>query len=324
MESSVIFAEGHHFPSHLDTNSNQFTFVQLSDPQLGLLERYGEKREPPFKWDRELSLVDRAITTINCLHNKPKFVVICGDMVDAEPGNPDRTNQISDLKSALVKISPDIPIFVVPGNHDLGNSPSSADIYDYKTHWGDDYFTFCCGNVKNIVVNSQLYFDSSQCQEEALVQDIWLNSELSVQKTQDVQKIIVFQVIFLFGIVIIFTSSAFQHIPPFKKSYDEKDGYFNLPKSIRGDLLHRYYKAGVRHIFSGHLHFNSYCQWRPQSCDQNESPLEIISSTAVGLQLGQDKSGLRIVRVSGTSLTHKYFSFDEIDRCPDIITKSGF
>ncbi|KAL5966744.1 Serine/threonine-protein phosphatase CPPED1 [Taenia solium] len=300
MISSLISVTNRRFPTNLDANTSNFTFIQLADPQLALLERYGEKRDPPYKWDRELALVDRAISAINMLSAIPKFVVICGDLVDAEPGRPERQEQISDLKSSLEKVSPSIPIFVLPGNHDIGNNPSPADIEDYKSHWGDDYFTFWCGKVKNIVVNSQLYFDHSNCQSEFSDQDDWLDNELSAIENEDAENILIFQ-----------------HIPPFKKSPNEEDDYFNLPKNVREDLLNRYYKAGVRYLFSGHLHYNSGGLWHPQGGSSN-APLEIISSSAVGFQLGYDKPGLRIARVTSTTITHKYFTFDELEQNPSI------
>lgn len=108
-----------------------------------------------------------------------------------------------------------------------------------------------------------------------------------------------------------------QHIPPFKKSPNEEDDYFNLPKNVREDLLSRYYKAGVRYLFSGHLHYNSGGLWYPQDGSSN-APLEIISSSAVGFQLGYDRPGLRIVRVASTIVTHKYFTFDELEQDPSI------
>ncbi|KAH9283597.1 Serine/threonine-protein phosphatase CPPED1 [Echinococcus granulosus] len=301
MVSGLISVTKHRFLTNLDANASRFTFVQLADPQLALLERYGEKRDPPYKWDRELALVDRAISAINRLSSKPKFVIICGDLVDAEPGRSERQDQISDLKSSLAKISPDIPIFVLPGNHDIGNSPSPADIGDYTSYWGDDYFTFWCGKVKNIVVNSQLYFDHSSCQAEFSAQDGWLDNELSTSENENAENILIFQ-----------------HIPPFKKSPSEEDDYFNLPISVREDLLNRYYKAGVRYLFSGHLHYNSGGLWHPQG-GNSSTPLEIISSSAVGFQLGHDKPGLRIVRVTPTTVTHKYFAFDELEQDPSIV-----
>uniref|UniRef100_A0A183TTX9 Metallophos domain-containing protein n=1 Tax=Schistocephalus solidus TaxID=70667 RepID=A0A183TTX9_SCHSO len=76
-------------------------------------------------------------------------------------------------------------------------------------------------------------------------------------------------------------------------------------------LLHLYHDAGVRFIFSGHLHRNGGGLWAPSD---GSPTLEVISSSAVGVQLGSDSSGLRVVHVSAErGLTHKYFSFDDLE-----------
>nr|CDS33654.1 calcineurin phosphoesterase [Hymenolepis microstoma] len=287
MDSAIAYIKDRRYTEHLNAQSEDFTFVILSDPQLALIERYGEKRDPPYKWDRELALVNRAISAINSLSRKPKFVIVCGDLVDAEPGRSERGEQISDLKSAFVKITPGVPIFTLPGNHDVGNSPCTADIEDYKSHWGDDYYSFWCGKVKSIVINSQLYFNSKNCPTESEAQDAWLNAELCSKENQNAEKILVFQVCYKVA----------------KKSSDEDDDYFVIPKEARVDLMNRYYKAGIRHVFSGHVHYNVTVSWRPEG--SNSTPLENITTSAVCFQLGDDKPGLRIVHVTPTNLTHK-------------------
>uniref|UniRef100_A0A5K3FB79 Metallophos domain-containing protein n=1 Tax=Mesocestoides corti TaxID=53468 RepID=A0A5K3FB79_MESCO len=305
MKEGLVCVEGHCLPYNLDDQCSDYTFVQLADPQLGLLERYIEKRDPPFHWDRELALVDRAVSAINKISPRPKFVFICGDLVDAEPGNCDRRHQITDLKSSLHNLSSGLPVFVLPGNHDIGNSPCMADIEDYKSHWGDDYYTFWCGDVKYLVINSQLYWDCKNCQSAAAAQNAWLNAELSAEENAGAKQLVVFQ-----------------HIPPFIKSADEDGGYFNLSKETRMDLLSKYYQAGVRLVFSGHLHYNGGGPWCP-TADASGAPLEVVSSSAVGVQLGSDKPGLRLVRVSSTGISHKYFTFDELENDPTI-TNSKF
>ena len=61
-----------------------FTFVQGADCQFGLIDRYVLKKDIP-NWDKEIKLSEVAIEQINGLVPKPKFFVICGDMLDAYP-----------------------------------------------------------------------------------------------------------------------------------------------------------------------------------------------------------------------------------------------
>ncbi len=194
MTGGLIYVKDHCVKPNLDDQASDYIFVQLADPQLALLERYIEHRDPPFKWDRELALFDRAISAINNLPFKPKFVIICGDLVDAEPGKDDRQNQVTDLKNSIGKLHLDTPVFVLPGNHDICNEPSLADIEDYRSHWGDDYYVFWYGKDKYVVVNSQPYWNSSNCPEEASSQDAWLATQLSAPDNANADNVVIFQV----------------------------------------------------------------------------------------------------------------------------------
>ena len=62
----------------------------------------------------------------------------------------------------------------VCGNHDVGNRPTKDTIENYKSTFGDDYFSFWFGGVHFIVLNSQLYEDYSLVEDHAVAQDKWL------------------------------------------------------------------------------------------------------------------------------------------------------
>ena len=69
----------------LETNKqwkSPFFFIQAADTQLGLIERYLENKLDP-KWDKEILLTRKAIEIANQMNPKPKFFVVCGDLVDA-------------------------------------------------------------------------------------------------------------------------------------------------------------------------------------------------------------------------------------------------
>ena len=59
------------------------------------------------------------------------------------------------------------------------------------------------------------------------------------------------------------------------------------------DLLINKINQGVNKIFCGHAHFN---------CGGYYKNMEIVVTTAVGIQLGQDKHGIRLVQVQGEFL----------------------
>lgn len=207
--AQLVKSCGRHVSKLEDVNSSEYTFIQLADPQLGLLERYIEKREPPFKWDREQTLVERACKIINSMEPKPTFVIVCGDLVDAQPDDPDRFKACADLLSALALLHSNIPVLVLPGNHDIGDKPRASDLCAYQSMWGDDYYSYWCGSFKYLVVNSQLYWNSSNCSDEAATQDEWLRTELSAPENANASQLIVFQVCIVW---CFFKLSTIQHL----------------------------------------------------------------------------------------------------------------
>lgn len=138
-----------------------------------------------------------------------------------------RKDQEQDLKNILKNTDQDIPLVFVSGNHDIGNTPTRETIDNYCKSWGDDYFSFWVGGVFFLVLNSQLYFDSSKCPELKQAQDAWLNGQLAAAKKHKCKHVIVFQ-----------------HIPLFLREPDEDHDYFNLEKSVRQEIMEKFHKAG--------------------------------------------------------------------------------
>ena len=61
---------------------------------------------------------------------KPKFFIVCGDLVDAMPDQwPEiRARQEEDFFKVYSKLDKDIPLVCVCGNHDVGNRPTKETI----------------------------------------------------------------------------------------------------------------------------------------------------------------------------------------------------
>src|SRR4051812_24606349 len=103
-------------------------------------------------WEREMQNCMMVVEKINQL--KPKFVIICGDLVHAFPPSYPKTNkwnlnqaemyqnQVRDFKKIFSKIDKSIDLVCVCGNHDVGDRPSSKTVSSYKEQFGDDYFAF--------------------------------------------------------------------------------------------------------------------------------------------------------------------------------------
>nr|XP_040031913.1 serine/threonine-protein phosphatase CPPED1 isoform X1 [Gasterosteus aculeatus aculeatus] len=268
-----------------------FFFIQAADPQLGLMKawRDGDCDGGGDEWGEEVELTQRAVEACNQMRPRPRFLVLCGDLVHAMPDTPFREGQERDLKEALKRTDPSIPLVFVSGNHDLGNTPTPRTVEQYCSAWGNDYFSFWVGGVLCLVLNSQLFYDASACPQLKDAQETWLEEQLSraASSTEPRPKHVL----------------VFQHIPLYLKSPDEEDDYFNLRKAARQNLLARFKKAGVKAVFSGHYHRNA------GGCHDG---LDMVVSSAIGCQLGEDTHGLRVVVVTADAVVHRYHSLEQL------------
>lgn len=267
-----------------------FYFVQGTDPQFGLMKAWstGDCEHGGDEWGEEIRLTEQAVRIVNQLKPTPRFFVLCGDLVHAMPGMPWRQEQTEDLQHVLGKVEDDIPLVLVSGNHDVGNSPTAQTITEFCQTWGDDYFSFWVGGVLFLVLNSQLWHDASHCPDLRVAQDHWLDRQLAEAQQQRCQHAVVFQ-----------------HIPLFLHSVDEDDDYFNLPTAVRMELADKFARAGVKAVFSGHYHRNAGGTYKS---------LDMVVSSAIGCQLGEDTHGLRVVVVTAQGIVHRYCSLDELSQ----------
>ncbi|KAG7507700.1 Serine serine/threonine-protein phosphatase CPPED1 [Solea senegalensis] len=268
-----------------------FYFIQAADPQLGLMKawREGDCDGGGDEWAEEVELTKQAVEAVNHLTPRPRFMVLCGDLVHAMPDTPFREGQERDLKSALKGTDPSIPLVFVSGNHDLGNTPTLNTVEQFCNAWGDDYFSFWVGGVLCLVLNSQLFYDASACPQLKEAQETWLEEQLSRASslTEPKPKHVL----------------VFQHIPLYLKTPDEEDDYFNLQKVVRQNLLDRFKRAGVKAVFSGHYHRNA------GGC---HGGLDMVVSSAIGCQLGDDAHGVRVVVVTADGVVHRYHSLEQL------------
>ncbi|CAH8477190.1 unnamed protein product [Dicrocoelium dendriticum] len=210
-----------------------YTFAVLADPQPGLLERYVEKRPKPYRWDREISLTEHAIQLLNRVKPKPKFVVVCGDLVDANAFSEYREAQTLSLLNAFSKLDPSIRLVTVPGNHDVGDFPTKETVLDHVQTWGDDYYSFQVNRTKFLVLNSQYMWNDTKCKPFGDKFNEWLDDQLRSLELRRAS-----------------LSIVFQHIPFFINEPNEPDDYFNLPIRTRLSMLSRLYDAGARSVGS--------------------------------------------------------------------------
>merc|ERR1711967_201052 len=91
------------------TWQDDFFFIQLADTQLGML--HWDK-----SWAEETEMLELAVGHINRL--RPRFVVVCDDLVNAFPDSPEPSEaQAADFKRLMGQIHESIPLVCLCGNH---------------------------------------------------------------------------------------------------------------------------------------------------------------------------------------------------------------
>lgn len=245
-------------------------FAVLADPQFGM---YAKDKN----FAQETANFEFAIANLNRLH--PRFVVICGDLVN-RTGDP---AEVAEYKRVLQKLDPSIPVYTVVGNHDIGNIPTPKTLDGYHAAFGRDYYTFSQGDILGIVLDSSLIQEPQKDPAAATQQEKWLKKTLASAESSPERQMVVFQ-----------------HIPYFIHLPDEADDYFNIPQPARRRYLDLLKEAGVKYIFAGHYHRNA---------TGADGPLTEIVTGAVGMPLGRSLSGFRIVTVQGQKLDSTWLCF---------------
>lgn len=247
--------------------------MMLADTQFGM---HANNRD----FAQETANFEFTVAAVNRL--KPAFVIILGDLVN-KTGDAE---QIREFQRIARKIASDIPVYLLPGNHDVGQTPSPETLAAYRKDFGRDYYSFRAGGVYGIALNSSLIYDPQNAASEYQDQLTWLKNELETAKTSGARHIVVFQ-----------------HHPFFEKDAQEPDGYSNLPAERRKEFLNLFHKYGVRWVFAGHVHKNNIAK---------DGDLEMAATGPVSMPLGEDGSGIRLVEAASSGLQHRYFDFGKI------------
>jgi len=191
-----------------------FRVVQLCDTQLG----FGG-------YEHDVRSFSRAVKQINAL--KPDFTVICGDLVN-------RADEKSFADFNRIKTGLDAPCYCVPGNHDVGNTPTERSLQFYRETVGLDHFTVQHKGFSFLFVNTQLW--KVAVKGESDKHDAWFRAALKEAARKRLPSVIV------------------GHYPLFLKKPDEKEEYYNLPLAKRTELLQLFADNGVVAVLGGHTH----------------------------------------------------------------------
>ncbi|RDD38865.1 Serine/threonine-protein phosphatase CPPED1 [Trichoplax sp. H2] len=259
--------------------SQPFYFIFGADPQLGIVTQ-------DVTWQDEIQYVQRAVDEVNKMQPPPRFFMVGGDLVNSPPSKPTHRQQVEDFKKAFAQLNHQIPLMCLPGNHDIGDTPTPDDIATYRQDFGDDWYSFWCGGVYFIVLNSQYYYDGSNLQDIKKEQHQWLEDHLVEAQLAHAKHIVLFQ-----------------HIPLCLQGIDEEDTYFIIPKKERLPLFSALKYHGVVSVFTGHRHANA---------DVNVDGIQLTTASSMSFQLGNEKNGITVVKVDDKAITSKYYQYDDL------------
>jgi 3',5'-cyclic AMP phosphodiesterase CpdA len=209
----------------------------------------------------------------------PAFVVITGDLVN---DRSDKT-QWDEFRRITSLIKPGIKVYILPGNHDIGQNPEVKDLEFYKSMFGYYRFSFNQKKISFIGFNSSLIKAETPLLMEE--QYAWLDRELAGNKG-------------------VKQTILFCHHPFFIKDPAEAENYSNIRPETRQKYLDLFKQYGVDAVFSGHLHNNASGKY---------ADTEFITTSAVGKQLGNALSGFRVIYVEGDNIRHEYLPLTSKD-----------
>lgn len=194
-----------------------FTFVQMSDPQIGFLDD-----SPAYR--QSGCLFKTAVEEVNAI--SPSCVIITGDLIN----NPSDPVQDSVYRACFSEIA--APVYVVPGNHDyLGFTREKQEAYIASR--GYDRFSVKLNGCAFIGIDSNCIKESIEDAEEE--QLTWLKKELDAARKCRY-------------------TFVFLHCPVIRESIDEPEDYFNFPAEKRRQYIDLFKAYGVDAVFAGHCH----------------------------------------------------------------------
>ena len=281
-----------------EVTAMDFFFIQMSDPQFGMFARLSSLDEeriaelhrshgwniiPTVKtvgFAQETALYEKAIEAANRLN--PAFVVISGDMVE-DQNDP---NQLAELRRITAKLHPHIPTHWVPGNWDVGITPTPHTLEQYRNNFGADYYSFQYGGSSFIALNSCVGYDDSRVPGEWDRQIDFLRASLVEAHDNNSAHIVIFL-----------------HHPLYSYDPGEEDSWAVIPLNKRSVLLDLFETHRVSAVFSGHWHKCHYL---------NHKDIQMVTTGPVGYPLGDDPSGFRIIKISQNRVEHQYYGLDQI------------
>ncbi|KAF1795265.1 Metallo-dependent phosphatase-like [Phytophthora cactorum] len=149
-------------------------FSSLSGPKLGHAAALAEAdNRGGSTWKTESAAFLEAVTVLNS--QQPAFVVIYGDFVNAKPSQEFYDAQVVAFQELLNQINPQVRLVFAAGSDEFGNND---ELTKYQERFGDARFSFWCGGIKIIVVDTAMLCHGKDFEEEVAAQTEWMKKEL--------------------------------------------------------------------------------------------------------------------------------------------------
>lgn len=240
----------------------EMTFVQITDTQVGMMDSNGSLAYSD-------SLMRVAVNAINRI--RPACVINTGDLVNDFSSEA----QKEVYSRNMARINPSIPVWTVPGNHDIrGYTVEKHD--RYVEFVGYDRFSETIDGCAFIGFDSNCIKDGATAAEEE--QFAWLKREL--EKARGCRHIFVFC-----------------HCPIAMLGLDEPDGHNSFPKEKRARYVNLFKENGVEAVFSGHSHVGAFFE---------EDGIKHINSIPVNAAFVTGFSGINVVTVRADGIDFKW------------------
>lgn len=243
-------------------------FIQVSDPQLGFISLTDD-------FAPEEQLMGQITAEINRL--QPDFVVFSGDLVHWF----DKEQLWDGFKRMCAKIDKKIPVYYLPGNHDVSGDASPESVEKFVERFGSDRFVhrgrsytvigYNSNNIKNRTAASEAEYE-------------WIEQQL--RRARKNKPIIVVS-----------------HHPYFLKNADEAEEYFNIDIETRKRYIELFERYGVDLVLTGHLH---------KCASGRYGDMEFVTAGPAGKTLGGDASGVEIVKIDGGKVLPAYYPIEKI------------
>ncbi len=248
--------------SCVESEQKAFFFVQLCDTQLGM-----------GGYEHDVNTFKQAVKQINEL--SPDFAVICGDLVHHA-----NDSSYSDFKKIMQGFQ--IPCYLAPGNHDVGNTPNDTTLEYYRKTIGEDYYEFHNKGYSFIVTNTQLW--KINVENESEKHDSWFKETLKNQSNLQYP-------VFVIG-----------HYPLYIKEPQEEEEYFNFPLVKRQEMLKLFLHNNVIAYLTGHKH---------ELVINNYESIQLVSGETTSKNFDNRPFGFRLWQVSSDTVKHHFVSLQE-------------